>query len=398
MSRILKQFPIFHKLVTISTAKTRDIKFSQSSQNSQFQPDFQPVSQKITHCPYCQGKNIVKKGTRKKKLETVQLFYCNDCKKVFTPQKVKGKQFPLNVILEVLNFYNTGFTLEESCKFLKTKFGLDVSINTLSNWVKEYESICRYARMRDFGLKLFSPNQVIQSVRLYHRQVFDFLYHRAKIALILQDFKHQKYEPLREFLDIIAVECPHQLFKDGPRISEVKEKFDLSEVIIREKNNFACRIAELVLQAVQDSKLRHQTLERFMLCNDSVTVASEIPVYLNEEDIEYMNRELDFKIPIKVDKPLCGHIDILQVRNGAIHILDYKPEAKKEKPIEQLTLYAIALSRLTGLRLYEFKCAWFDEKSYYEFFPLHIIYKLRKKQKKEGLPQDKLPFGGENDL
>ena len=31
----------------------------------------------------------------------------------------------------------------------------------------------------------------------------------------------------------------NQLFKDGPRISEVKQKFDLSEVIIREKNNFA---------------------------------------------------------------------------------------------------------------------------------------------------------------
>jgi len=141
----------------------------------------------------------------------------------------------LNVVLEGISLYNIGFTLEETCKLLKIKFGLDVSINTLSNWVKEFAPICRYARMREFGLKLFSPNQVIQSVRLYHRQVFDFLYHRAKIALILQDFKHQKYEPLREFLDIIAVECPHQLFKDGPRISEVKQKFDLSEVIIREK-------------------------------------------------------------------------------------------------------------------------------------------------------------------
>ncbi|MFH1321322.1 MAG: hypothetical protein ABII90_11825 [Bacteroidota bacterium] len=113
---------------------------------------FQPVSEKTEICPYCQGKNIIKKGTRKKKLETVQLYYCNDCQKVFTPQKVKGKQFPLKVILDGLNFYNTGFTLEESCGFLKEKFGLEVGINTLSNWVKEYEPLCRYARMRDFGL------------------------------------------------------------------------------------------------------------------------------------------------------------------------------------------------------------------------------------------------------
>jgi hypothetical protein len=60
-----------------------------------------------------------------------------------------------------------------------------------------------------------------------------------------------------------------------------------------------------------------------------------------------------------------------------IHILDYKPKAKTEKPYTQLTLYALALSRLTGLKPHDFKCAWFDENDYFEFFPLHIVYKLR---------------------
>ncbi len=63
------------------------------------------------------------------------------------------------------------------------------------------------------------------------------------------------------------------------------------------------------------------------------------------------------------------------MRNGAVHILDYKPNAKREKPIEQLTFYALALSRRTGLRLYDFKCAWFDDKHYFEFFPLHVVFK-----------------------
>jgi len=86
---------------------------------------------------------------------------------------------------------------------------MEVKASTLSGWVKEFKSLCRYERMREYGLKLFSPNQVIKSVRLYHRQVFDFLYHQAKTALILQDYKHYKFEALREFLEIIAVECPH---------------------------------------------------------------------------------------------------------------------------------------------------------------------------------------------
>jgi hypothetical protein len=26
------------------------------------------------------------------------------------------------------------------------------------------------------------------------------------------------------------------------------------------------------------------------------------------------------------------------------------------------------------------KCAWFDDKNYYEFFPLHVVYKLKRKR------------------
>ncbi|MBU3965300.1 hypothetical protein KJ695_01085 [Patescibacteria group bacterium] len=61
--------------------------------------------------------------------------------------------------------------------------------------------------------------------------------------------------------------------------------------------------------------------------------------------------------------------------------MDYKPGAHKEKPVEQLTIYALALARLTSLRLYNFKCAWFDEENYYEFYPLHVVYKKKKGRK-----------------
>lgn len=329
-------------------------------------------------CIYCQSKDIVKRGKRKKKLEEVQLYKCNDCNKTFTEQKVKGKKFPLKIILDALSYYNIGYSLEESSNLIKEHYGIEVKKSSIADWLKEFEQLCRYSRMRKHGKELFTPNQVIQSVRLYHRQVFNFRYHRAKAALILQEFKHEKYEPLRQFLEFIAVECPHQYFKEGIRASEVKTNFSLSEVIIKEKQNFATRIANLVMQAVQDNKQRHEILQRFMLANDSVTVAVEVPIYMDNDDLEHMKAALKFQIPIILDKVLTGHIDIIQIRNGTVYIMDYKPNADKEKPIEQLTLYALALSRLTGLRLYEFKCAWFDEKHYYEFFPLHVVYKLRK--------------------
>jgi hypothetical protein len=38
-------------------------------------------------------------------------------------------------------------------------------------------------------------------------------------------------------------------------------------------------------------------------------------------------------------------------------------------------VYALALSRRTGLRLYDFVCSWFDQDHFYEFFPLHVVHK-----------------------
>jgi len=120
-----------------------------------------------------------------------------------------------------------------------------------------------------------------------------------------------------------------------------------------------------------------------------------VPVYLTRDDLEHMQTQLGFEIfpcvigdchaslaMTQLPKLITGHIDFLQIRNGQIHILDYKPNAAQERPIEQLTLYAMALSRLTGLRLFEFKCAWFDEKDYFEFFPLHVLFKPKKNQRR----------------
>ena len=85
---------------------------------------------------------------------------------------------------------------------------------------------------------------------------------------------------------------------------------------------------------------------------------------------------------------LTGHIDFIQIRNGCVHLLDYKPNASKEQPIEQLTWYALAMSRLTGLRLFEFKCGWFDEKDYFEFYPLHVVKKMNYKRKRNVVFRD----------
>jgi hypothetical protein len=268
---------------------------------------------------------------------------------------------------------------------------------------------------------------MVITATLAHRQLYRYRFHQAKCELIIsEDFKHHRFGPLQEFLEMVPAECPHQYFMDGLRASEVPLTFSKKQMIVRAKQNYANKLCTFVLQSVKERKLRHEALQKFMLANDSVTVATEVPVYLTLDDLEHMKTQLGFTIYIKnqkskikntnkkskmdndrasqgntsevaewtppmveelasesLPKLITGHIDILQIRNGQIHILDYKPKAEKERPIEQLTLYAMALSRLTGLRLFEFKCAWFDERDYFEFYPLHVLHKSRKTKRRK---------------
>jgi len=362
-------------------------------------------------CPYCQAKDFVKRGVRKNRYQLVQLYLCRnpECGRTFTAQEIKGRHFPLNFIIEGLNYYNLGFTLEQSCSLLYQKFKVRPDTDTLFNWYQKYRPFCPFERMRPYALKMYKPEEMTEVVTMAHRQLYRFRYHRAKIRLLLEEYGNRYFRPLKEYLDNVSSETPHQYFQQGERMSEIRSKFDKADMLVRAKNNYANKLASFVLQAVKSNKDRHESLQRFMLANDSCTVATEVPVYIRKEDVEHMENVLNFKIvndgqiEVKGDKVreekgsgsmrkaisargrpfprlLTGHIDFVQVRNGSVHLLDYKSGAAKERPIEQLTWYAMALSRLTGLRLFEFKCGWFDEKDYFEFFPLHVVKKLKGKK------------------
>jgi ATP-dependent exoDNAse (exonuclease V) beta subunit len=105
----------------------------------------------------------------------------------------------------------------------------------------------------------------------------------------------------------------------------------------------------------------------------SVTVAIEIPIWLDEADITALEAQHGIELTphgAAAARAITGHIDFLQVRNGCVHVLDYKPDARTNKPIAQLAIYALALTRrVPGLKLFDIKCAWFNEHEYCEMFP-----------------------------
>jgi hypothetical protein len=137
-------------------------------------------------------------------------------------------------------------------------------------------------------------------------------------------------------------------------------------------------VAYIALKAAKTNHHRHSILQKFFLATDMATVAVEVPVYLTSEETGTI---------IKTKGGLLGHIDFLQIYNGRIRILDYKPEASKEKHVvDQLLLYAIALSTRTGIHLKQIDCAWFDEKNYYKFKALDAYYKMKEIIKKNSSP------------
>jgi transposase-like protein len=347
-------------------------------------------------CPHCGSHVLKRRGTRKKKLEIVQLWRCSSCKRVFTPgpAALRNKTYPLRMILSALTDYDIGYTLEETAARLKKKTNRTVSPSTIAAWLRQYHQHCSYRRLRAKGLARFPANQTIRSIKLYHRQVYAYAYHRPKLDFLRAGILDNKraasaastarFAPLADFLESIPTVCPHGLFTrdEDPkaRASQARPAFaDPSRTVVNRKENAATDTAALIIPAVGNNKLRHETLQRFMLANDSVTLAVEIPIWLTEYDIEAIERHHAIELAPKTGGPraITGHLDFLQVRNGAVHILDYKPDAQTNKPVAQLTIYALALARLTGLKLFDIKCAWFNEHEYCEFFPRSLLSRAR---------------------
>lgn len=323
-------------------------------------------------CPKCQSKYTVKKGKRRNRLRTLQIFQCAECQHKFTGSVGKNKTYPLETILDVISTFNLGHALTETQTILRRRGRLDIPERTISSWVAAYRDLTTYSRLRNAGKRLFRPDQVVQTQTLNHQQVYRFQLHRAKLELLLASTVHQHLRPVRDYLIGIAKSFPHKLFETADHRSS-KFPAELVPSVVR-KENRATRLAALVLPTSPTNKKRHETLQRFMLINDSATMAVEVPVYLKAGDIAYF-RSRGFALGFD-SEVITGHIDSLQIRNRYLHILDYKPAARKEKHARvQLTIYALALSRRTRLPLKHFKCAWFDEIDYFEFFPLQAVYR-----------------------
>ncbi len=365
-------------------------------------------------CIYCHSKKVVKNGQRKAKFQTIQKYLCKECNRHFldTEKRVPNKTYPTQTILRAISFYNLGYSQQKVSNIISKRYKIKVPQRTISQWLSEYRNICTFYKIRKEATNFYSPDEIIEDHVLMHNNLpYKFQIHKAKLQILCQSKVYNNkftdnskfYQPLKSYFERIPTkDFPNHIFSQhhdrGPnqtqenksdktskageigRLSRSSQlKFKTLDFVKQEKYNQANKLAYLALNLARNNRERHQSIQDFMLINDSTTIATEIPVYLTKDDIAYF-KDKGFIFNFEsYQTPITGHIDFLQVRNGIIHILDYKPGANKVNAVNQLTIYALALASRTKLAVKDFKCAWFDENNCYEFFPLHVVYKLREK-------------------
>lgn len=311
---------------------------------------------KSIKCPDCDSKKVVKRGKRKQRFEFVQLYQCKDCNRRFTTKSFENKTYPPKIIYNAINHYNLGNTLDETCIFINKRFKIKTSKSTIHLWLKEFNDLYTISKFKNRVSKF---DKILFVKRFEHENLeYKFMYHNYK----LNDLAKTRFPDLFNYIISFQKGCPDVFFEIGERCSQ--PKFE-TKVNSKRKVNLACKMASFAVKAKSDNRERHDLVEKFMIINDKATIACEVPVWYWEKSI---------------DNGITGHIDILQVRNNHVYILDYKPNASKDKKAaSQLYHYAIALSFRAKVPFEHIRCAWFDSQSYYEFSPKDAEARLIKK-------------------
>lgn len=306
-----------------------------------------PVSEVL--CPHC-GKPGIKSGSRITKRGRIPRLYCQPCGRSFSASPVPRKHYSAPTVLEAVTAYNFGRTLQETQRHLARRLRATVPTSTIHSWLGHFASICTFSRFRK--RYAFSEEETILTRTFSHKQEYRFKFHRLKTNILCK----RQFQQIRRYLWHIAENCPNQLFQDSSARCSDGNLPDLDLRLARKDTN-AVPLAQLGLVLAKNRRARHEAIQRFMLANDSATIAVEVPVYL-----------FPFEAPdLRLTDVLTGHIDVLQIRSDRIWILDYKPDARRETRAKyQLYLYARALSIRSKIPLSRFGLAYFDDRDYFE--------------------------------
>jgi hypothetical protein len=76
--------------------------------------------------PQCNAKYTVRKGKRRNRLRTLQIFQCAECLIRFTGAAGKSKTYPLKAILEAVSTFNLGHSLTDAQRIIRERTHLQI--------------------------------------------------------------------------------------------------------------------------------------------------------------------------------------------------------------------------------------------------------------------------------
>ncbi len=300
-------------------------------------------------CPTCNNnKQVIKAGIRQTKKGTIQRFYCKKCNTYFSNTTQPYTQYPLHVILYTLQLYNQGYPIQKAKTLTGRKYRYYPPIQTIYSWIAKYQNTLGFLKLRK--KYVVDPKEVTTTIRFNHQQLYPFAVHNLKLNL-----KSKQLPQLTRYINWIKRSLPTKIFLSGPRASQCNIN---QKITINQKETIAPDLTKYALATQQKNQSAHDVVEQFFLYNDSSTVCTELPVFLNPKETNLFD----------IETPLTGHIDIIQIRNNNLYIMDYKPNLRHpEQHTSQLTAYKQALHHRTQIPEENIMTAVFNEWDYYEF-------------------------------
>ena len=305
----------------------------------------------LKKCPDCKTeKDVIKNGLRETTKGTIQRYYCKSCGTSFSDSKTPRTEYPENVILYTLQQYNRGYPVKLAKKRTGRKYQYSPPLSTIYTWIKRYRDKLTFLKLRkEYNI---DPDNLTTTHNFQHQQIYPFTYHHLKLNI------HSKNRSeLRRYINWIERSLPRKMFLSGPRCSSLNVDYNLEA---KEKDNLTTELTQLAFnsQPKNSDKSPHETVEDFFLINDSTTVCTELPVFINPKEFEEEN----------IDEPITGHIDLVQIRYDNLYILDYKPNLNRpERHASQLQLYKKAIQERTSIPKDKIYTAVFNKHNYYKF-------------------------------
>ena len=219
--------------------------------------NYTSTAQPAPPCPECGSKEATKKGKRHNRFQGFQVFQCVECLHRFTGAPGKHRRYPLRSIIEAISHYNLGHSLSQTQALLRKRLRTHVPERTIFSWLDAYRPYTSYGRLRHMAKKTFSPERVIRSCTLHHRQVYRFHMHQAKLTFALQGAGFPIPAQLARYLDTITSDYSHHLFTTSKHRAS-RLHIPLSPRVTR-KEDYSTQIAKLVLPTSPSNKKRPLT-------------------------------------------------------------------------------------------------------------------------------------------